>query len=212
MSEQADRDRTKRQKMAAPGGRHDRIIRASRVVLPSIIGAMLAVLAFSPFAATNELSFMLDKKHVNMAKERMRITNALYRGEDGKGRPFTLRAGSAVQKSSAEPVLRMTNLSARLVLDEGLATILAANGRYDLDKETVRVQGPLSFESGKGYSMVVNDVELSLKNQNLQSFGPVNGRTKVGTFRANRLNADLDTRIVKLSGGAQLRIEQNAIR
>ena len=60
--------------------------------------------------------------------------------------------------------------------------------------------------------MVASNVELSLKNRSMQSFGPVNGRTKVGTFSAGRLSADLDTRVVRLDGGVHLRIDQNAIK
>ncbi len=211
MSELADLERTQRQKWATPGGRHDRLIRSLRVVLPSIIGALVAILAFSPFAGTQELSFVLAKDEVNMARERMRLTEALYRGEDSKGRPFSLRAGSAVQKSSAEPILRMTDMAGRIIMDDGPAALIAGNGLYDLDKETMRVTGPLAFESA-GYNMVASNVELALKTRKMQSFGPVSGRTKVGTFRANRLSADLNTRVVRLDGGVHLRIEQNAIR
>jgi lipopolysaccharide export system protein LptC len=211
MSELADLERTQRQKWATPGGRHDRLIRSLRVVLPSIIGALVAILAFSPFAGTQELSFVLAKDEVNMARERMRLTEALYRGEDSKGRPFSLRAGSAVQKSSAEPILRMTDMAGRIIMDDGPAALIAGNGLYDLDKETMRVTGPLAFQSA-GYNMVASNVELALKTRKMQSFGPVSGRTKVGTFRANRLSADLNTRVVRLDGGVHLRIEQNAIR
>lgn len=194
-----------------PGGRHDRLMRALRVVLPSIIGLLLAVLAFSPFSATQELSFVLDKNKVDLSRERMRLTEALYRGEDSKGRPFSLRAGSAVQKSSATPTLDMTSLTGRILLNDGPASIVAQRGVYDLNKETMRVNGPLAVES-PGYDMVASNVELSLKDRSMQSFGPVSGRTKVGTFKAGRLSADLDTRVVRLDGGVQLRIDQNAIK
>ena len=211
MSELADLERTQRQRWATPGGRHDRLIRSLRVVLPSIIGALVAVLAFSPFAGKQELSFVLAKDEVNLALERMRLTEALYRGEDSKGRPFSLRAGSAVQKSSAEPVLRMTDMRGQIVMDDGPASLTARNGLYDLDKETMLVTGPLAFQS-TGYNIVASNVELALKTRQMQSFGPVSGRTKVGTFRADRLTADLDTRIVRLDGGVRLRIDQNAIK
>jgi lipopolysaccharide export system protein LptC len=211
MSEQADLERTQRQLWAMPGGRHDRLIRSMRVVLPSFIGVLLAVLAFSPFTGTQELSFVLDKDEVDLSRERMRLVEALYRGEDSKGRPFSLRAGSAVQKTSADPVLDMTSLSARIMLEDGPASILAQRGTYNLSKETMRVNGPLAVES-PGYNMVASNVELSLKNRSMQSFGPVSGRTKVGTFRAGRLSADLETRVVRLDGGVHLRIDQNAIR
>ncbi len=211
MSEQADLERTQRQRWAMPGARHDRLIRAMRVVLPSIIGVLLAVLAFSPFTGTQELSFVLNKDEVSLSKERMRLVEALYRGEDNKGRPFSLRAGSAVQKTSADPTLDMTALSARILLNDGPASILAQRGSYSLANETMRVNGPLAVES-TDFDMVASNVELSLKTKSMQSFGPVSGRTKIGTFRAGRLTADLDTRVVKLSGGVHLRIDQNAIK
>ena len=211
MSDLADLERTQRQKWATPGGRHDRLIRSLRVVLPSIIGMLVAILAFSPFTGTDELSFVLAKDEVDMASERMRVTEALYRGEDSDGRPFSLRAGSAVQKSSAEQVLNMTDLSGRIMLTDGPASIIAGRGLYDLNKESMRVSGPLSVQS-PGYNMVASNVEFSLDTKKMQSFGPVSGRTKVGTFSAGRLSADLDTRVVRLDGGVHLRIDQNAIK
>jgi lipopolysaccharide export system protein LptC len=211
MSAQADLERNYRQRWALPGGRHDRLIRAMRVVLPSIIGLLVAILAFSPFTGQQELSFVLDKDEVNLSRERLRVVEALYRGEDSKGRPFSLRAGSAVQKTSAQPVLDMTSLSGRISLQDGPASIIAQRGSYDLGKETMRVTGPLAVES-PGYDMIVSNVELSLKDRTMQSFGPVSGRTKVGTFHAGRLRADLDTRIIRLDGSVRLRINQNAIK
>ena len=211
MSELADLERTQRQKWATPGGRHDRLIRSLRVVLPSVIGMLVAVLAFSPFTGTDELSFVLAKDEVSLARERMRLTEALYRGEDSDGRPFSLRAGSAVQKTSADQSLDMTALDGRILLADGPASIVAGSGIYDLNKETMRVNGPLSVQS-TGYNMVASNVELSLKTKKMRSFGPVNGRTKVGTFSAGRLSADLDTRVVRLDGGVHLRIDQNAIK
>ena len=211
MSAQADLERNYRQRWALPGGRHDRLIRAMRVVLPSIIGLLVAILAFSPFTGQQELSFVLDKDEVNLSRERLRVVEALYRGEDSKGRPFSLRAGSAVQKTSAQPIFDMTSLSGRISLQDGPASIIAQRGSYDLGKETMRVTGPLAVES-PGYDMIVSNVELSLKDRTMQSFGPVSGRTKVGTFHAGRLRADLDTRIIRLDGGVRLRIDQNAIK
>jgi lipopolysaccharide export system protein LptC len=105
----------------------------------------------------------------------------------------------------------MTSLSGRITLNDGPASIVAQRGVYDLNKETMRVNGPLAVESA-GYDMVASNVALSLKDRSIQSLGPVSGRTKVGTFHAGRLRANLDTRIVRLDGGVRLRIDQNAIK
>ena len=211
MSAQADLERTHRQRWARPGGRHDRLIRSLRILLPVVIGLLVALLAFSPFTGKQELSFVLNKDEVNLSRERLRVVEALYRGDDSKGRPFSLRAGSAVQKTSAEPVLDMTSLSGRITLNDGPASIVAQRGVYDLNKETMRVNGPLSVDSAE-YDMVASNVVLSLKDRSMESFGPVSGQTKVGTFRAGRMRADLDTRVVRLDGGVHLRIDQNAIK
>jgi lipopolysaccharide export system protein LptC len=212
MSEQADRQQSKRQKFAAPGGFHDRLVRLLRVALPSVIGVVLALLLVSPFSESRELSFVLAKDEVNKAMERLKITEALYRGEDSQGRPFSLRAESAVQKSSDEPLVRMKGLSAQLLMSDGPAHVAAAQASYDMGKETVRSVGPLSFNNSSGYAITANNVLLYIKSKQLESFGGVNGSTRVGTFSAGKLRADLNSRIVRLEGGARLQINQGAIR
>jgi lipopolysaccharide export system protein LptC len=70
----------------------------------------------------------------------------------------------------------------------------------------------MTYVGGDGFSMTADNVEFAMKTRQVESFGPVNGATKVGTFRAGKLRADVDARIVRLEGGAHLRINQNVIR
>jgi lipopolysaccharide export system protein LptC len=208
MSEQAELQRSSRQRMSLPGGRHDRMVRVLRVFLPSVIGVLLALLAFSPFSQNREMSFLLAKDEVNMAKERMRVANALYRGKDSAGRPFSLSVGSAVQKSSAEPILKMTDIKGDIAMSDGPASVIAAKGYYDMSAETIRAQGPLSFAGANGFNVTADDVEFFMKTKIIRSLGPVNGTTGIGTFRAGHLFADVDARIIRLDGGAHLQINQ----
>jgi lipopolysaccharide export system protein LptC len=97
MSTAANLVRTKRQEFAAPNGKHDRNVKWLRFILPVGVGALGSMLALAPFTMSGELSFVLDKNSVEVAKERMRVTEALYRGEDSEGRPLSLKAGAAVQ-------------------------------------------------------------------------------------------------------------------
>ncbi|NCQ47997.1 MAG: LPS export ABC transporter periplasmic protein LptC, partial [Sphingomonadales bacterium] len=148
--------RTKRQQFAAPNGTHDRNVRLLRFILPVGVGILGSMLALAPFTMTGELSFVLDKNSVDVAKERMRVTEALYRGEDSEGRPFSLKAGSAVQKSSSEAIVELSDLSARILLTDGPAQIRASGGRYDMDQEKVRVPGPVQVEAASGYRLSTN--------------------------------------------------------
>lgn len=211
MSERADLDRTMRQMWAASGSSHDRVIRTMRFGLPLVIGIVAAVLVFSPFAQRSEVSFLLAKDKVEMAKERMRVTRAEYRGQDAKGRPFAIVAGSAVQKSSAEPIVRMESLSAAIRLPEGPATIAAAQGRYNMESEKMIVPGAVEVRSAAGFRLDASDVAIDLNTHSLTGTGGVEGMLNIGRFSANRLFADLDRRIVRLTGDARLRINQGVI-
>ena len=212
MSERADLDRTMRRMWAARGSNHDRVVRILRVGLPLVIGVIAAVLIFSPFTQRSEVSFLLAKDKVEVAKERMRVTRAEYRGQDTKGRPFALVAGSAVQKSSAEPIVRMTDLSGAISLTDGPATIAAEHAQYDMDSETVTVPGTVLVKGADGYSIDAQGVAVNLKTRSLAGDGGVAGTLNIGRFSANELYADLDERIVRLSGNARLRINQGVLR
>jgi lipopolysaccharide export system protein LptC len=212
MSEAADRSASERRRWALPGSRHDSVVRFTRIVLPMGIGALIAFLSIAPLTIAGDMSFVLDKNKVEVARERMRVTEALYRGEDSKGQPFSLRAGSAVQLTSREPVVRLRDLSARLAMKDGPAVLQADAARYDMDKEQVAVDGPVTFQSADGYRLVTRDVDVDLKSREVASRGPVEGRMPIGTFSGGRMSADLNDRIVRLEGGARLRIVQGAAR
>lgn len=212
MSRLADTQRTERQHWALPGGSHDRIVRVLKIVLPVAVGTLSGLLAVAPFTTGGEVSFVLDKNDVDVAGERLRVREALYRGEDARGRPFSLRAGSAVQKTSREPVVEMRDLSARILMREGPAVLTAQEGRYFLDEQKVAVTGPIQFDAAQGYRLTTRDVTIDLKDRTLNSAGRVYSRMPIGTFDADHLRADLEERTVTLQGKARLRIEQNAIK
>ncbi len=188
------------------------MIKRTGVVLPMLIGALAAVLVIAPLTKRSEISFMLNKDKVGMASERMKVSEALYRGEDNKGRPFSLHAGGATQKTSKVPVVEMQNLSARIVLDDGPAVLRTPSASYDMNRETVRVPGALLFESADGYRMTTRGVRVDLKSRTMASDTPVEGRMPLGTFRGDRMRADLNTKTVVLEGHARLHIVQGAAR
>jgi lipopolysaccharide export system protein LptC len=212
MSELADRVRTERQHWAVPGSSHDRLIRTLRILLPLAILALAILLAVAPLTIGRDISFVLSKDRVEVSKERLRVTEATYRGEDSRGRPFILRAGSAVQVSSRDPVVRLNALSARIAMAEGPATIAARKGRYDMDNERVAIDGPVVFRAQDGYRIQTRDVGIDLSSRQMASGGPVDGQMPLGTFSANRMRADLATRTVVLDGRARLHIVQGASR
>lgn len=206
MSEIAARVLSERQIWAAPGSRHDRLVRLSSIALPVAIGVLAAFLVMAPLTMRGDVSFLLDKNKVEVAKERLRIQQARYRGEDGKGQPFTLTAGSAIQKSSAEPIVHLSTLSAAITLPDGPANLVAGRGRYNMTTEQVMMDGPIVFKAANGYRLDTQDSTVDLKTRKLQSGGAVTGTVPQGRFSANAMKADLETHVVTLDGNARLRI------
>jgi lipopolysaccharide export system protein LptC len=212
MSEAALRDRAAKRHWAEPGSRHDRLVRGAKLGLPLLGVALLLTLAIAPFEKEGEVSFILDKKEVEKANERMRIEAARYVGEDSQGRRFVLTADRAIQPTSDEPVVAIEGMRAKLALDDGALGLAAARGRYDLDAKTVRVDGPLHVAGPDGFSIATRDVTVDLGQKQMRSAGQVSGTMALGQFSAGSLWADVDQRVVRLDGGVRLKIRQGAVR
>ena len=144
--------------------------------------------------------------------QRLSVDNAMYRGRDDKGRPFSVTAGSAVQRSSAEGLVRMDDLMAQLLLPEGPARITSPGGQYDIRSEVVAIDGELRLTAADGYRMVARGVSIDLKNRILRGNNGVEGEIPAGTFSANSARIDLDARILTLEGNARVRMVPGQLR
>ena len=212
MTRQADLIRDLRRAFAAPGGFHDKLVRVLAIGLPAGIGMIAAVMLLAPLSPRGEISFILDRNKVAVTKERLRMDDAAYRGTDSQGRPFTVSAGSAVQLSASEPVVRMENLKASLAMADGPAELVAGRGAYDYGGEKVSVEGPVTFTAADGYRMTTSHVAIDLKSRRVEGTGGVSGAIPAGTFSADRISADLGERTVTLEGNARLRMEPGKLR
>ena len=212
MSEAAVRRHQVQRHWAEPGSRHDRLVRFAKFGLPLIAVAFILLLAIAPFDRRSDVSFILDKKEVDKAAERMRIDTARYSGEDNKGNKFEITARQAIQQSSDQPVVDIRGIMARLGLESGPLVMAADRGRYDLDTHEVDIIGPVRVAGGDGYRLETSDVTVDLKERTLVSKGPASGALRLGQFEAGQLSADLGERTVVLGGGARLKITQGAVR
>ncbi|MGL4312547.1 MAG: LPS export ABC transporter periplasmic protein LptC [Sphingomonas sp.] len=206
MSDLALRVRSERRLWARPGSNHDGVVKTLRTTLPVLIGVLLAFLVVAPVLVGGDVSFVLDKNKVAIARERMRVEHPVYRGEDDKGQPFAIRAGSAVQKSSAEPIVQLRQLAAQIQLKDGPATLAADRGRYDMDRQRVALDTPVQVRTSNGYKLDTSAATVDLKSRKLTSTGAVTGAVPQGTFSADHMTADLESRVVHLDGDTHLRI------
>jgi lipopolysaccharide export system protein LptC len=211
-AEAAARQRISKQRWAEPGSAHDWLIKWTKIILPSAVGVLIAVLAVAPLGKKSDVSFILDKKKVENAPERMRVELARYSGTDDKGQMFMMIANRAIQRSSEVPIVDISGMFARLALPQGPVLIGANQGRYNLDSHQVAINGPVKVAGPNGYRLNTRDVTVDLKRRQLQSAGPVAGEMRLGQFQAGQLHANLDDKTVVLDHGARLKIVQGAVR
>jgi len=212
MAPNPPRTLSRRQRAALPGGGYDVLVRTAKWALPTVAVIIAAALLAWPVMGGHDFSFILAKDRVAIATERLKIVRASYRGEDSKSQPFVITAGSAVQKTSKDPVVQLASLKAQIQLNDGPAVILANKGRYDMESETVDVDGPVSMRSAAGYAIDTRDVRIDLPTRTAHSNGAVDGRMPLGTFSADSLEADINKRTVSLEGHARLHIVQSPSR
>lgn len=204
--------RGKRQHFAAPGGSHDRLVRFFARALPMGVGVIAALMIITPLSPRGEVSFLLDRNKVALIDERLSVDNAMYRGRDNQNRPFSLLAGEAVQQSSAEGLVRMRDLVAQLLLTDGPARLSAQGGAYDINTETVAVDGPVRVIASDGYTMIARGVSVDLKTREIRGDGGVSGEVPAGTFSADTMRADLAARTITLEGNAHLTMIPGQLR
>src|SRR4051794_2133028 len=195
-----------------PGSAHHRLIRWSKVILPSAVGVLVAVLMLAPLDKKGDVSFILDKKKVENAPERMRVEAARYTGTDNKGQQFVMMAKRAIQRSSDVPLVDINGMFARLALAQGPLLIAANQARYNIDTQKVAIDGPVRVAGPDGYRLATRDVTVDLKGRQLASAGPVSGQMRLGQFQAGPLKADIGERAVTLDGGARLKNVQRGGR
>jgi lipopolysaccharide export system protein LptC len=212
MTQLADEIRDRRKAFALPGGAHDKLIHRLNVILPAAVGVVAALMIITPLSPRGEVSFLLDRNKVEVAKDRLRVDNAMYRGQDNKGRPFSLIAGEALQQSVTVPVVKLSNLSARMLLSEGPAVLEAAGGSYNIDDERVAVDGVVRFTAADGYRMTASGVSIDMPTRRIVGTGRVEGAIPAGTFSADRIEADLGARTISLDGNARLHMAPGKLR
>lgn len=196
--------RSKRQDFATPGGSHDKLVGFLARALPMGVGVLAALMIITPLSPRGEVSFLLDRTKVSVIEERLSVDNAMYRGRDDSGRPFSITAGEAVQRSSAEGKVRMDNLLAQLLLADGPAQLSADGGVYDIDSEVVDVSGTMRVRTADGYAVQASGVAFNLETRTMSGSNGVEGAVPAGDFSADTMRGDLDARTISLDGNARL--------
>src|SRR3546814_11368405 len=119
MATRPARELTARQQSALPGTGYHKVVRTAKWLLPTLAGVVGVAMLAWPVMGGHDFSFVLAKDRVAIASERLKIAQAVYRGEDRRGQPFVISAGSAVQQTPRAPVVKLQDMAPRPPMREG---------------------------------------------------------------------------------------------
>lgn len=188
------------------GGRYDQFVKVMRVALPGASVALLLAIVVWPLVSGHEMSFVLSKDRVEVSPERLRMESPRYRGTDSRGRPFEISAARAVQKTSATPVVELDDVAASLTMENDIVQVNAEHGSYDLDKEQLKVNGPLVLTTRRGYRFTTRNATVDLPGKIAYGSDGVEGNGPLGAFTAQRFHADIEKETVVFEGRTHMRI------
>ena len=214
MSEAAIRERAIKQHWAGAGQPPRPAGPLAKIGLPSAVGVLIAVLALAPLDQRGDVSFILDKKKVDNAPERMRVEAARYVGEDNKGQKFAIVAEPRDPASSDVPVVDINGMLARLGLAQGPLAIAAQPGPLRSRHADGRDQRPGAGRRARRLpARRPATCGRPRSSARCASAGPVAGAMRLGQFRGRAACAPISASARSvLDGGARLKIVQGAVR
>jgi lipopolysaccharide export system protein LptC len=81
-----------------------------------------------------------------------------------------------------------------------------------MNNDRIAIDGPVRYNGAGGYRVDTRDVLIDMQTRMLKSRGVVDGKMPLGTFAADRMQANMETKVIDLVGHARLHIVQRQAR
>jgi lipopolysaccharide export system protein LptC len=191
-------------------GRHSRLVRVLRVLVPGAVvigGAVLVVMTyFNPLGMLQKLPNVSGKLAVQGSKITMELPRIA--GVTRDQRAYELTAETAVQDIAKPDVVELQNLRARMELqDSDVVVITAKSGTYNTKGDNIVLREHVVVTSANGYNAKMTEATVDMKKGNVQSDRPVEIKLPSGTLTANRMEIIDSGDVVRFTGGVVLDLD-----
>jgi lipopolysaccharide export system protein LptC len=182
--------------------RRSRVIRVLRIVLPGLIGLILAGLA-----ATVVYNSFTAQAPTASSNDPIQLMNPRFVGRDDRGRPFVLIAASATR--DAQDYQKVYLDKPALVLDDegpDPLRVTAAKGVYHEATRKLVVSGGVRLAGARGAFDTAQSL-FDTRTGELVGSGPIQGAGSLGEIQAKSYGVyDKGARMV-FSGGVHTRLQ-----
>jgi lipopolysaccharide export system protein LptC len=167
--------------------RHSRTVRVLKSALPLLAAAMaLGFLGYSYMMTPASVAVKADGSAISDGK--LVMANPKLDGFTKDNRPYSMNALRAIQDFQNEGVVQLEGISAKLPIDaENWATIDAAGGVYDRDKNTLDIDSEITVTTADGMTAKLKSATIDIGGGGMKTEDPVDIRMDGATITSDTM-------------------------
>lgn len=169
-----------------------------------IIGALITRLFEDP---QQQAKISLLPNEEKTTPGQIELVQAKYEGLDDLGRPYTVTADKASRAMDAPDSVQFENPVADITLqDKTWVAVKAKTGSFDRTTETLRLKGEVHVFHDSGYEILLQDIEINLKQKTASTSSPVTAQGPMGTVAAQNMTVEDQGDLIIFGGPAMLTV------
>jgi len=165
---------------------YGRFVGVTKVLLPTIATAIIALIVVWPELSNQENRFRLGPARIDRSEaENLRMVNARFTGSDTSKRPFTITADAADQATAKSVVIALESPKADIELSNGAWVALTATaGTFNREKQVLELTGGVNLFHDSGYEFRTESAVFDLTAGDATGTEPVAGQGPFGQLQS----------------------------
>jgi len=180
----------------ADAQRHRRRVKRLKIALPLLAAACVAAIFTSLVVNRKENVTLTDG-----TTPAIEMTAPELKGTGENGKPYNVTAAQATQ--TREGLIQLTDVHARLELDDGTMLIVAATGSIVPETGKGSVEGGVTIDLAGEYHFETTRAEIDMKAGIVTGDQKVRVTGKMGTIEAEGFKVEKSVKRVTFTGGVQ---------
>ena len=179
---------------------HSRFVSRAKIALPTLAVAVLLIVVAWPMLERRNQPFIAPPD-----AGQLEMSDARYRGEDERSRPFEVRAERATRSNSQSKLVELVKPEAEMVLDGGSwITISAESGHYDRQSGQLTLQGHVTLYHDQGYEFTTDTAQIDTATGTAWGNARVTGQGPFGDVDAAGFRLADEGKTIVFTGRARL--------
>lgn len=189
--------------------RHSARIRLFRRL--AIAGSLLAIILVSAVAfigQSRRLPVDVSLGKVGLEGTKVTLDSPKITGVQKDGRPFEIKAHSAIQDVAAPTVIELLGIESTIgTADNSTTWVTAERGVYDSTHDKLALEGDIRIKNSAGYDIWLKSARIDFKTGGLISDEPVKVLIEGGTIAATEIDVSEHGHKVSFGGNVTSSIE-----